>query len=259
MPHDTTRWTVSVSKETDITVRSFLAQRGMKKGDLSKFIEEAVNGACSTRPCRGPRASSPTCRRRSWSRSSRKPSRPSARTTRPRRDMRVRLVVDTNILISALLVERRCRPTSSCFGARAGSICWTSAEQLDELMRVTRYSKIRERLDVRCRSAHQRTARYRCPPRKPSHGYCLPGPTTTICSRWPLPARRIFLYRRQARLARPQAPRGHEDRHRARFPDVAWAFAMTSVATAAALASYPFGSDAAGPISLPIWQTGTVR
>jgi hypothetical protein len=43
MPNDmTTRWTVSVSKETDISVRSFLAQRGMKKGDLSKFIEEAV-------------------------------------------------------------------------------------------------------------------------------------------------------------------------------------------------------------------------
>lgn len=42
MPDDTTRWTVSVSKETDIAVRSFLAQRGMKKGDLSKFIEDAV-------------------------------------------------------------------------------------------------------------------------------------------------------------------------------------------------------------------------
>ena len=42
MPNDTTRWTVSVSKQTDIAVRSFLAQRGLKKGDLSKFIEEAV-------------------------------------------------------------------------------------------------------------------------------------------------------------------------------------------------------------------------
>ena len=43
MPNDTTtRWTVSVSKDTDIAVRSFLAQRGMKKGDLSKFIEESV-------------------------------------------------------------------------------------------------------------------------------------------------------------------------------------------------------------------------
>ena len=38
----TTRWTVSVSRDTEITVRSFLAQRGMKKGDLSKFIEDAV-------------------------------------------------------------------------------------------------------------------------------------------------------------------------------------------------------------------------
>jgi len=42
MADDTTRWTVSVSRETDIAVRSFLAQRGLKKGDLSKFIEEAV-------------------------------------------------------------------------------------------------------------------------------------------------------------------------------------------------------------------------
>jgi Ribbon-helix-helix domain len=37
-----TQWTMSVSKDTDIAVRSFLAQRGMKKGDLSKFIEDAV-------------------------------------------------------------------------------------------------------------------------------------------------------------------------------------------------------------------------
>jgi hypothetical protein len=42
MADDTIRWTVSVSRETDIAVRSLLAQRGMKKGDLSKFIEDAV-------------------------------------------------------------------------------------------------------------------------------------------------------------------------------------------------------------------------
>jgi len=40
---ETTRWTLTVSKETDVTLRSFLAQRGLKKGDLSKFVEEAVN------------------------------------------------------------------------------------------------------------------------------------------------------------------------------------------------------------------------
>ena len=37
-----TRWTVVVSKATDMTLRSFLAQRGLKKGDLSKFVEDAV-------------------------------------------------------------------------------------------------------------------------------------------------------------------------------------------------------------------------
>jgi hypothetical protein len=39
---DVTRWTVNVAQQTDIDVRTYLAQRGMKKGDLSKFIEEAV-------------------------------------------------------------------------------------------------------------------------------------------------------------------------------------------------------------------------
>ena len=36
------RWTIKVSKGTDICLRSYLAQQGMKKGDLSKFVEEAV-------------------------------------------------------------------------------------------------------------------------------------------------------------------------------------------------------------------------
>lgn len=31
-----------VSKDTDIALRSFLAQRGLKKGDISRFVEEAV-------------------------------------------------------------------------------------------------------------------------------------------------------------------------------------------------------------------------
>jgi hypothetical protein len=39
---NTTRWTVTVSKDTDMAVRTLLAQRGLKKGDLSRFIEEAV-------------------------------------------------------------------------------------------------------------------------------------------------------------------------------------------------------------------------
>jgi hypothetical protein len=36
------RWNIKVSKETDLTLRTYLGAHGMKKGDLSKFIEEAV-------------------------------------------------------------------------------------------------------------------------------------------------------------------------------------------------------------------------
>jgi hypothetical protein len=39
---DTIRWTVKVSPATDRSLRSYLGQHGMKKGDLSKFIERAV-------------------------------------------------------------------------------------------------------------------------------------------------------------------------------------------------------------------------
>ncbi|MBI3696889.1 MAG: hypothetical protein HY238_18905 [Acidobacteria bacterium] len=31
-----------ISKKTDITLRSYLARHGMRKGDLSKFVEDAV-------------------------------------------------------------------------------------------------------------------------------------------------------------------------------------------------------------------------
>lgn len=39
---NTARWTIKVSRDTDISLRTYLAQQGMKKGDLSKFIERAV-------------------------------------------------------------------------------------------------------------------------------------------------------------------------------------------------------------------------
>lgn len=38
----TVRWMLTVSKETDIAVRTFLEQRRFKKGDLSRFVENAV-------------------------------------------------------------------------------------------------------------------------------------------------------------------------------------------------------------------------
>ena len=39
---ETTRLTIAWSKETDHALRTFLGSQGMKKGDLSRFIEEAV-------------------------------------------------------------------------------------------------------------------------------------------------------------------------------------------------------------------------
>ena len=42
MEHQAVRWSIKVPKDTDLTLRTFLGSQGMKKGDLSKFIEEAV-------------------------------------------------------------------------------------------------------------------------------------------------------------------------------------------------------------------------
>ncbi len=39
---DGVRWSIKVSRETDSSLRSFLGARRMKKGDLSKFVEDAV-------------------------------------------------------------------------------------------------------------------------------------------------------------------------------------------------------------------------
>jgi len=36
------RWNIKVSKDTDLTLRTCLGAQGMKKGDVSKFIDEAV-------------------------------------------------------------------------------------------------------------------------------------------------------------------------------------------------------------------------
>ncbi|MGL4232760.1 MAG: ribbon-helix-helix domain-containing protein, partial [Casimicrobium sp.] len=37
-----TRWSLKVSAEADVDLRMYLAQHGMRKGDLSKFVEQAV-------------------------------------------------------------------------------------------------------------------------------------------------------------------------------------------------------------------------
>ena len=42
MQEQAVRWNIKVLKETDLSLRTFLGAQGMKKGDLSKFIEDAV-------------------------------------------------------------------------------------------------------------------------------------------------------------------------------------------------------------------------
>ena len=37
-----TRWNLSIPEKTDRVVRTFLARTGSKKGDLSRFVDEAV-------------------------------------------------------------------------------------------------------------------------------------------------------------------------------------------------------------------------
>lgn len=37
-----TRWNLSIPEKTDRAVRTFLARNGGKKGDLSRFVDEAV-------------------------------------------------------------------------------------------------------------------------------------------------------------------------------------------------------------------------
>ena len=36
------RWSIVVPEETDRALRSYLARRGTPKGDISRFVEEAV-------------------------------------------------------------------------------------------------------------------------------------------------------------------------------------------------------------------------
>lgn len=58
----------------------------------------------------------------------------------------MRLVIDTNILISALLASTSLPAHLIVLWREGRFALLTSADQIDELMRVTRYPKIRERL-----------------------------------------------------------------------------------------------------------------
>jgi hypothetical protein len=50
---DAVRWTIKVYGETDLALRSYLGAQGMKKGDLSRFVEEAVRWRVLDRTVQG--------------------------------------------------------------------------------------------------------------------------------------------------------------------------------------------------------------
>src|SRR3546814_20660527 len=52
MMNDLARWSLKVSRETDIALRTLLATRGGRKGDLSRFVEDAVHRAVIREPVR---------------------------------------------------------------------------------------------------------------------------------------------------------------------------------------------------------------
>jgi len=41
--NEQTRWSLKVSRQTDVALRTLLAARGGRKGALSRFVEQAVN------------------------------------------------------------------------------------------------------------------------------------------------------------------------------------------------------------------------
>jgi len=51
-----TRWNLSIPEETDRIVRSYLARIGLRKGDLSKFVDTAVRGEVLRRTVKDVRA-----------------------------------------------------------------------------------------------------------------------------------------------------------------------------------------------------------
>ncbi len=60
---DTVRWSLKVSRETDEALRAYLGQTGGRKGDLSKFVQEAVRARLQGwKPVA--RRTSPTARKR---------------------------------------------------------------------------------------------------------------------------------------------------------------------------------------------------
>lgn len=61
---DTVRWSLKVSRDTDDALRAYLGQTGGRKGDLSKYVQEAVRQRLRTETVRGKRPAAARARAR---------------------------------------------------------------------------------------------------------------------------------------------------------------------------------------------------
>lgn len=59
---DTVRWSLKVTRETDEALRAHLGQVGGRKGDLSKFVQEAVRERLRLTAVRGERSAAARAR-----------------------------------------------------------------------------------------------------------------------------------------------------------------------------------------------------
>ena len=170
----------------------------------------------------------------------------------------MRLVIDTNVLVSALL-SGTSLPAHLLDLWREGRFdLLTSAEQLDELMRVTRYPKLRERLSpaLAGRLINQLRDLAMVVPTLPVVTVTVPTPMTTICWRWPSPRGcRVPGHGRQTRPVGPRAVSRRPDRHGARLPHCTRA-AMTEPWPVPARAELPISPSGLPPLPAVVAGSG---
>jgi uncharacterized protein len=105
----------------------------------------------------------------------------------------LRLVIDTNVLVSALFSSTSLRAHLITLWREGLFDLLTSADQLEELMRVTRYPRIRERLEPAPAGRLINELRDLAILVKSLPVVAVsPDPSTTTCWRRPPPVRRTF-------------------------------------------------------------------
>lgn len=109
MQEEAVRWNIKVSKDTDVTLQTFLGSHGMKRGDRSKFVEQAVRAHIFHRTIQDIKArnagTEPAELQDLIDNAVREVRQKRRARQGNRRQGLMRVVLDTNIPVSALLVQ----------------------------------------------------------------------------------------------------------------------------------------------------------